>query len=139
AFQALGKDFLPSDDRSIFQVQVELPEGSSLRRSDEAFKQVEADLTQIPEVQSMLTIVGDAGRGTEDVTKGSIILMLDEIDERKRSQAEVMGDARRLVRRYPGVKLTVVEMGGVGGVYPINLDIRGPELDELFRISNGFM
>jgi HAE1 family hydrophobic/amphiphilic exporter-1 len=138
-FQALGKDFLPTDDRSMFQVALELPEGSSLRTSDGAFKTIEADLVKFPGMKSLLTIVGDGGRGSEDVTKGSIFCMLDDIDERQMSQAEIMAEVRKLRKNYPGVKVSVLEMHGVGGLYPINVDIRGPDLGELFRLSNELM
>jgi HAE1 family hydrophobic/amphiphilic exporter-1 len=138
-FPALGKDFLPADDRSLFQVKVELPEGSSLQTSEAAFRAIERDVSKLRGVKALLTIIGDAGRGAEDVTKGQIFVTLDEIEKRDFSQFDVMADARKLVNNYPGVKVVIAEMWGVGGIYPINLDIRGPDLDELFRISNRFI
>jgi HAE1 family hydrophobic/amphiphilic exporter-1 len=137
--KALGTEFLPQDDRSMFTIKVELPEGTSLRESNEKFRQIELDVSRLRGVKGMLTVVGDAGMGAEDVTKGTIFVSLVDLEERDFSQDEVMADARKLRHKYVGAKLVVSQMHGIGGPMPINFDITGPDLDELYRLSNLFM
>src|SRR5262249_4223229 len=43
-FKAVGKDFLPVDDQSEFEVTARMPVGSSLEGTDAAMRQLEAEL-----------------------------------------------------------------------------------------------
>jgi HAE1 family hydrophobic/amphiphilic exporter-1 len=137
--KALGTDFMPTDDRSMFTVKVEFPEGTSLRESNEKFRQIELDMSRLRGVKGMLAVVGDVNMGAEDVTKGTIFVSLVDLEERKFSQQEVMADARALRKKYVGAKVVVSEMHGIGGPMPVNFDIKGPDLDELYRLSNQYM
>ncbi|MBI1745318.1 MAG: efflux RND transporter permease subunit [Acidobacteria bacterium] len=57
-FQAIGKDFIPQDDQSQFEVTVRAPEGLSLSATDELMRRVEEDVRKIPEVATLLTTIG---------------------------------------------------------------------------------
>ena len=82
-FKAVGKDFLPLDDRSEFNIVVETPPGSTLARSDGALRALEGELRRLPHVRHLLTTLGDTGNGNEDVTQASIYVGLDDLTVRK--------------------------------------------------------
>ena len=50
--------FIPDEDKGYLFVAVQLPEGASLQRSDEALKQVEEIVTHTPGVRSALGLAG---------------------------------------------------------------------------------
>jgi HAE1 family hydrophobic/amphiphilic exporter-1 len=138
-FQALGKDFLPPDDRSEFQLTVQTPEGTSLSGSDKYFQTVERALAAIPEIRTLLTTIGDTETGSEDVTKGTIYVGLTPHGERKRTQLEVMQDARAVVSKQAGLQVAVNEIGDIWGSrfqFAVNLDLQGPDLRKLADYSN---
>src|SRR5262249_13382132 len=43
-FMMIGKDFLPTDDQSEFQITLRMPPGSSLAGSEDVVRQMEVDL-----------------------------------------------------------------------------------------------
>ena len=65
-FMAVGKNFLPQDDQSEFEVTVRMPPGSSLEGSAEVMTQLENELKTLPGVRNLLTTLGadhaEAGR-----------------------------------------------------------------------------
>ena len=58
-FAMVGKDFMPHDDQSEFEVTVKTPEGFSLQRTDETLRGIEARLRELPHVTHLLTTIGD--------------------------------------------------------------------------------
>src|SRR5699024_3241019 len=79
-FMMVGKNFLPQDDQSEFEVTLKLPPGSSLQGSSEVIKQIEAELRTLPGVRDILTTIGADQR--KQVDRGSIIV--DLVDPKKR-------------------------------------------------------
>ena len=50
--------FLPEEDQGAFFINVQLPDGASVRRTRDAVKRIEAVLKQMPQVQNIFAIVG---------------------------------------------------------------------------------
>ena len=146
-FQAVGKDFLPSDDQSEFEVIVQTPEGYSLSRSDTAFRELEDHLRQLPGVTHLLTTIGNtSGRlraGEGPVTEGSVYVRLAEINERRLSQFAIMNQARAILAEYPDLRASVQSvnmfMGGGQRYTEIEFDLTGPSLERLEVYSNKIM
>ncbi len=146
-FQAIGKGFTPTDDRSEFQVAVRAPEGSGLAATTTILERIAADLRQFPEVVDTLTTVGTSfgggmaammgGGGPASVNSGSVSVTLRPLDERKASQQDVMIRAREVLRRYPGeLRTSIQESGGGGGGMGVQYAITGPDLTRLAEYSD---
>ncbi len=130
-FQAVGKDFLPVDDQSEFEVTVRMPVGSSLEGSDAVLRQIEDDLRQLPGVRHLLTSIGsDVQR---QVDRGSVLVELVPIRERKQTQQQIMLIARDLLKKYRdlvvGVQLPSVIQGAT--TQDLQFFVQGPDLDRL--------
>ena len=146
-FRVVGKDFLPQDDQSEFEVIIQTPEGFSLTRTDAAFREVEARLWTLPAVTHVLSTIGDStGRlkaGEGPVTEGSLYVRLAELGQRPLSQFQVMEQARTLMTQYPDLRASVQSvnmfMGGGQRYTEIELDITGPSLEKLEHYSNQIM
>jgi HAE1 family hydrophobic/amphiphilic exporter-1 len=146
-FQAIGKGFTPTDDRSEFQVTVRAPEGSSLAATTTILERIAADLRQFPEVLDTLTTVGASagnsmaammgGGGAPSVNAGSIFVTLRPMEARQASQTDVMVRARDVLRRYPGdLRTSIQESGGGGGGMGVQYTISGPDLTSLAEYSD---
>jgi HAE1 family hydrophobic/amphiphilic exporter-1 len=142
-FSAIGKNFIPTDDQSEFEIIVQTPGGYTLEESDRLFRELEQRLKKLRGVTKILTTIGDttgnvkAGQG--DVTSGNIYLRLVDLSERNYSQFDVMGDARRLFQDYPDLRVSVqgVNSFSGGGVRQTDMEfnLRGPSLVRLQEYS----
>jgi HAE1 family hydrophobic/amphiphilic exporter-1 len=131
----IGGGFMPESDESAFVVQFETPEGSSLRYTQGKAQQIDRAIRDLPGVDYTYTTVGAGATGT--VTNGSIYVRLHPAHERDATQNELMSRARDQVSPIAGADISVLGAGGVGGAEaPIQLQIRGPEVAELQRLSD---
>jgi hydrophobic/amphiphilic exporter-1 (mainly G- bacteria), HAE1 family len=133
-FPLIGGGFLPDTDESEFSVGFKTPEGSSLTFTRSKAEQIVSELRKFPEVDFTYTTVGAGATGT--VISGSVYVALTKSDARSRSQADVMVQARSALERLHGVEVQVLPAGGLGGPQaPLAIELRGPDVNELQRIS----
>lgn len=139
-FMAVGKDFLPTDDQSEFEVVVRTPPGSSLEGTDAVMRQIEADMRQLPGVRTMLTTIGADLQ--KEVDHASIIMELVPVKQRQQSQAQLMDMARDKLAKYKdltvGVQLPALISGGTND-REFMFFLQGPDLNQLQRYSNEVM
>lgn len=142
--QIVGKDFVPRDDTSEFEVAVTLPEGYTLDRADQVLSEVEARLRKLRGVQNTFVTIGDTTgrttRGQGEVTKATIYCKMLDIKQREFSQFDVMTDARKIIIDYPDLRAAVQDVAAIGGSgfrqVMIDLNLRGPDMDKLQEYSS---
>ncbi|HEX9899599.1 MAG TPA: efflux RND transporter permease subunit, partial [Candidatus Methylomirabilis sp.] len=134
-FPYVKKEFIVDDDMSEFEVVIETPPGSSLERSDEILRNVEAELRQLPGVETLFTTIGVQGNNVTNVTDASIYVGLTHLSQRKETQQQLMQRARVALRTFPDLRVSAQQISLISGggfkQTPFNLVIRGPELDRL--------
>ncbi|HWP47517.1 MAG TPA: efflux RND transporter permease subunit [Candidatus Limnocylindrales bacterium] len=133
-FKAVGKNFLPVDDQSEFEITLRTPEGSSLSYTSDIVESIATAVRQLPGVTHTLTTVG--GGAQELVNTATIYVKLKPIQARELSQQELMEQARELLKNYPGeLRTSVQPVSNIGGGGARNADIMfviyGPELQKL--------
>ena len=129
------KEFIIADDMSEFEVVLETPAGSSLERSDEILRRVEAELKKLPGVETLFSTIGVQGQNVTNVTDASIYVGLTHLSKRKETQQQIMQMAREAMRRFPDLRVSAQQISLISGggfrQTPFNLIIRGPELERL--------
>ncbi len=137
----LKSEFIPKSDQSRFTVRIETPTGSTLHYTDDKMQKVESLVLNTQETRSIFTTIGVGAQ--KEVNKGLLLVSLKDRGERKRSQQMVMEDLRGKIREIPGFKAYIEEFQdiAVGGrrSAPLQLDIKGPEMEELEKLSNQMM
>src|SRR5437773_188209 len=83
-FMFVGKNFLPVDDQSQFEVNVRLPEGSTLSVTSALSERMAADLRKLPGVTDTLVTIGSGQQQLVNVS--NIYVKLSPIEERSVSQ-----------------------------------------------------
>jgi hydrophobic/amphiphilic exporter-1 (mainly G- bacteria), HAE1 family len=73
-FMMVGKDFLPTDDQSEFEVTVRLPLGSSIDGTTKVMQAIEDELNTMPGVEFLLTKIGADQQ--KRVDRGSVLVDL---------------------------------------------------------------
>jgi HAE1 family hydrophobic/amphiphilic exporter-1 len=141
---AVGTTFIPLDDQSEFEVIVQTPGGYTLERTDALFQDLETKFHALRGVTDVLTTIGDiTGKvrpGEGDVTSGSIYLRLVDLGARDYTQFDVMADARKILARYPDLRVSVQGVsafrGGGTRQSEVEFDLAGPSLEKLTRYSD---
>jgi HAE1 family hydrophobic/amphiphilic exporter-1 len=136
-FLMVGKDFLPVDDQSEFEVTVRMPVGSSLDGTDSAMRQLEAELRRLPGVRNMLTTIGADSQ--KRVDRGSIVLELKPLDQRKETQQQIMLMARRRLKQYHDMVVSVqlpAFIQGSGANLDLQFFLQGPDLQKLDQYAS---
>jgi HAE1 family hydrophobic/amphiphilic exporter-1 len=136
----LGSEFLPQADQSQYQINLELPAGSSIEATNRKLYQIEEKLFKFNEVNGVYSTAG-SGRGGK-VNKGTVQVSLVKPDKRKFSQAAIMDSTRQvLLAQFPNVKLSVEEVAAVGGGSgqrnaDVQLVLQGPSVDQLAKVRD---
>ena len=134
-------EFVVDDDMSEFEVVAEAPPGSSVERSAEITRALEAEIRKVPEVATLFTTVGVRGQFQSNVTDLSLYVGLRHLSERRRSQQEIMQDVRRRLIIFPGLRVSAQQISLIGGggfrQTPFNLILRGPDLGRLEQHAAG--
>jgi HAE1 family hydrophobic/amphiphilic exporter-1 len=147
-FMMVGKNFLPVDDRSEFQVVVKAAEGTSLAATLTIAERIARDLRAQPEVTATLTSIGTSsggGWGTVGTSlagnRASIYVRLKDVSERNVSQLEMMVRTRQLLKTYPSDLRTAVLQGGGngGGQADVQYVVTGPDLEKLNEYSQAIV
>jgi hydrophobic/amphiphilic exporter-1 (mainly G- bacteria), HAE1 family len=137
-FMFVGKNFLPKDDQSQFNVLVRTPEGTSLAATAALTEQVSQAIRKLPGVSDTLMTTG--GGADASVNNSSIYVKLTDISQRTVDQEGVMQQVRQLLKSYPAEIHSGVEpvsaIGGNQSNADIQFYIQGPDLDQLAKYSD---
>jgi HAE1 family hydrophobic/amphiphilic exporter-1 len=137
-FKFVGKNFLPVDDQSQFEVSVRAPEGATLPATSAQVEKIATELRSLPGVEATLTTIG--GGQQQLVNNASIYIKLAPINQRALSQEKLMVRARELLKNYPKeLRTSVQPVAAISGGGFRNADIQyvigGPDLEQLTKYS----
>ena len=137
-FMLVGKNFLPVDDQSQFEISVRTPEGTSLSASSQSFERIASEIRKIPGVTDTLATVG--GGQQQVVNAGTIYVKLSDVGTRAKSQEMMMADAREVLSKFPPelrTSVQIVQAFSGGGFRNANVQflISGPDIKVLEEAS----
>lgn len=144
----LGYEFMPNIDRGRFSINIEMPRGTSIFKTDEVARELEKLVREIPkeELESYVTTVGQTSRLNADILEGGgsgpefgkITVKLVDHKFRTRTLLEVLEEYRkRLQGKFPGVQIRFyVQKDGppVGAAMAIR--IQGDDLEQLGALGS---
>ncbi len=143
-FMFVGKNFLPVDDQSQFEVTIRAKEGSSLGATAQVFERAAVEIRKLPGVTDTLVTVG--GGQQQVVNSGSIYVKLAPIEDRDLSQEKMMAKTRDLLadkEKFPEelqLRTAVQQVAAFsgGGFRNANVQflIAGPDLKKLEEFSS---
>lgn len=155
----LGFQFVPMTDLGQLACTIELPAGVSLDKTDQFVRRVEAEMRQVPQIQTATTLVGSiaggfrsfAGTGRQYASiqiqlydKVGLMDMLNPFARRTMKERHlrtkpdyaVAAEIRRRIAGFPGAEVTVVPISGFGGANaPVQLELLGFDLKQLDRLA----
>ncbi|MBI4483614.1 MAG: efflux RND transporter permease subunit [Acidobacteria bacterium] len=131
--QRVGRDWIPTDDRGEFMIHLDVPEGTSVEGTQQVSAQIEPLLSRLPGVAHVLSSTG------ERVTHLHISVQLVPPEQRPVNQFEVADLAREALQNFPKTIYRISFVSALGGGefagFPINLNLRGPDLQRLGTLA----
>ena len=123
----LPTGFIPPDDNSQTQVNLELPPGARLAQTEAAAEAARLLIAKVPHVKSVYTTVGGGAAGGDPFAPGGVAesrrailtILLAPREERPRKQG-IENDIRKALEVLPGVR-SRVGLGGTGEKYILAL------------------
>jgi len=143
-FMIVGKDFIPRDDQSEFEVVLTMPEGYTLDRVDGIVREIDARLRGLRGITHSYIVIGDTsgrtGKGQGDVTTATIYCRIPDIEDRPYTQFDIQNDARAILADYPDLTTAVQDVSpfqttGFRQVI-VDLSLTGPDIVELGKYSD---
>lgn len=143
-FPLIGAEFMPKMDQGMVTVTAEMPNGTALEETNKVAASVEKIAMGIPEVESIFTTVGFTGSqsmgGTADTDQAQVSLKLKPRNQRSLTADEVAEKMRLATNVFPGVEIKVAasdpNSDGGGGGSPVEVRIKGDDLDKLTELGN---
>ena len=146
-FMFVGKNFLPVDDQSQFELNIRAPEGNTLVATSALAERISADIRKLPGVSDTLTTIG--GGQQQQVNVASIYVKMLPLHERSESQSDVMIRAReevlaKYLKEFPGqLRTSVQQVAAISGGGFRNADLQyvigGPDLAKLTQYSEALL
>src|SRR5687768_3970051 len=131
----IGTEFVPPEDRGQFEVNAELPPGTSFEQSVQMIAMLEKKIHEIPEVRQVFSTVGVNG----DPLKANLRIKATSKRERERGLEVIKTDTRQRLASIPLIKAIVTDpefMQGSPSQAPISVYVRGDDITELQRLSD---
>ena len=148
---SINSEFTSQTDEGQVNVNVDLPVGTRIERTDAVISRVEQMITQlVPEAVSVVANSGGFGFGGGNTSRGNLQVLLTPKDERQRSSDQIAQELRRRLSGLPGVVIRAnagggnqivryLAGGGGGGGFGggrLALEIRGEDLTDARRLAN---
>ena len=135
-----GKDFLPKNDESQFEVSLRAPEGTTVEQTELITTRVSREVKRLPGVAYTIVLVGDDERRTANV--GRVFVKLVPVPERRQAQFQIMDEVRtQVLPRFAAddLRTSVSQVAAIAGGGFTNKEVAffvsGPDLRKLGEFS----
>ncbi|MGH9142594.1 MAG: efflux RND transporter permease subunit, partial [Vicinamibacterales bacterium] len=135
-YPSVGKELVPDDDQGEFSINVRLPRGTSYPRTEEFIQPIEKEVLALPALHRVMQNV-NSGFASFNIT-------MVPLEERTISQQQLMIQARQMLRKYQGARISVsggTDISGAstsgnrgpggGSFNRLNVLIQGPDIEQL--------
>lgn len=129
--------FWPKMDSETLLATLEMPVGTPITQTDATMQPIETAVVQLPELDSMYTLLGiqystDGSVSANASHLAQAIIELKPIEQRDRTSEDIVRELREKTRNLSGVNsLKFSAMHGAYGGAPVQVEIRGDRLEDL--------
>ena len=138
-FKITPKELIPPEDRGVFYVVIQAPDGSGFEYTKEKVENIEkiflADLGKGLYREILVRVPGFQS-GIDQVNTGFLIVLLENWGKRKKFSNENLGGIFQQLNSFPGVKaFPIMPQGlrGGAGEKPVQFVLKGNTYEELIK------
>lgn len=147
--ERVPEGFLPDEDQGAFMVEIQLPEGASVNRTDQVAKRVEDILSKTDGVEDVTTVIGYSLLDSLAKSNSAFIAVtLKPFEERTDPNLDVHPLMRKLAREFQSIPQAnifpfnlppIIGLGtGSGFEYQLR-DLQGRSLVDLAAVGRGIV
>ena len=143
-FKMVNKNFIPDEDSSEFQVNIQAPEGTSLEATQVLIARIARDIRQLNGVEYTISSVADTEQ--RNPYQGTIYTKLFKLADREYGQMELMEFVRQnVLQKFTGdnlrISISPVSPFSGGGMTAgdIQYMIGGPDIQKLEQYAKSVM
>ncbi|MCF7888362.1 MAG: efflux RND transporter permease subunit, partial [Candidatus Omnitrophica bacterium] len=127
----IGGEFFPDSDEDMITIKITMPQGSTIERTEKTTKIIEERVEKIPELESILTSIGQDG-----VENSAIVINLISSTKRKRSDTDIIQELIPFTAQIPDAEINIRRGEARGGIEgDISINVYGPDYDKIIEIS----
>jgi len=129
----VGRDWIPPDDQSEFQVSMNWPEGTSIEGTAKQALEVAERIKQIPEVDFVNPYIHEGIS-----SHNHIYVRLVDVSQRKATNLDVAAKIRKITAEYKNLRSKVIIPSALGGgelYFPVRALILGPDFQKAAELS----
>lgn len=141
AFESVGSELIPEVHQGRFTVEVALPVGTPLTRTDGLSRQLEQEVLGLPDVRSVYAVVGAERRADAKSDEGEhtarILVEMAEGGDLEAREAALMERIRGVLRGFPMMTTRFARPALFSFHTPVEVVLYGQDLPTLRRASAG--
>jgi hydrophobe/amphiphile efflux-1 (HAE1) family protein len=147
-FNNSATGFIPQEDQGVIFIDLQLPDGASLNRTDVVARQVENMMKELPGVESVITLIGNGLISGVKPNSATVINVLKPWEERttpELSSDALVGRIWGMMSQVPSARAIaftpppIRSLGNSSGFELQLQDMRGGEPKELSSAMRGFI
>jgi multidrug efflux pump len=140
----LPSELAPLEDRSRVRGFATAPEGTTFEYMDEFIDSVvQVSLREVPETEGLISVTSPGFGASSSVNSGFFFLILEDPEERERSQQEILDDLTPKVSQMSGARVFLTQQQSIGGGrgrgLPVQFVIQAPNFEELQAVLPEFL
>jgi len=138
----LPSELAPLEDKARFSVNVTGPEGSSFVYTNNFLTRIIADVEEIPEKESILSVTAPGFGASRASNTGFVRVSLTQPEDRTRTQMEIADEFSKTISKYTEGRVFINQEQTIGdrrGGLPVQFVIMAPNFDELKRVVPTFL
>lgn len=136
----VGNDFVPMEDKSEMQILIKAPVGISLEAMKKEMEPFEAMLKADARIENFSLVIGYTT--AKELHRAKFYIRLKPLGERQERQEAIVQQYREQVKEKTALHVNVEEVPMIdagGSNAPVQIVLRGPELEALNRQSKALM
>jgi len=118
-FKYLPASFIPAEDQGRFFIDLELPDGASVLRTQELIERASAALLHHPAVQHVFSMAGENKRSGSNEANGQIEVILKPWDQRQKNGYDVdtiLNQLRQHTNQFPEADFNLFKPSAIAGL-----------------------
>jgi HAE1 family hydrophobic/amphiphilic exporter-1 len=132
----LGSEMMPMLDQGYINVQVELPQGTSLDETTKSLVSINKIISQHKEIKYIVTSLGTLGRIDKGTNLASVDVQLVDAKERKRKTLDMVAVLIKDLSVVPNARIKVSASEAFGGANaPIDFYLQGQDTEKLEELK----
>jgi HAE1 family hydrophobic/amphiphilic exporter-1 len=136
----LGSELIPEVHQGVFYVEMQLPIGTPVEKTDERIRPIEEQIAAIPGVEQVSSVSGTDKTATTESEEGEhtakLTVTLTPSGNTVRSEERIIAEIRRIMSAHSGIDINIARPTIFSFKTPVEVHLKGYNLTNLQSFSS---